>query len=139
MQPFLLFMHEYVLCLRFNSDTPWLIHGCWWVIFLINYVKPVCFLNNKTMWWITGFYGLRQEQMLRDYIQPIKRGNQIISHLCCLFRAIWQHELPYKSWTFSSTDKCHCFSSSISIFENEWQELSFIISSTKFQSGFLSN
>lgn len=108
----LLFMHEYVFCLHFNSGRPWLIHGHWWVIFLINYVRPLCVLNNKTMWWIAGSYSLRQEQMLRVCIQPIKRGNQIISHLCCLFGAVWQQALPYKSWTFSSTDKCCCFSSS---------------------------
>lgn len=108
----LLFMHEYVFCLHFNSGRPWLIHGHWWVIFLINCVRPLCVLNNKTMWWIAGFYSLRQEQMLRVCIQPIKRGNQIINHLRCLFRAVWQQALPYKSWTFSSTDKCCCFSSS---------------------------
>lgn len=138
MQSTLLFMHEYVLCLHFNSDSPWLIHGHWWVIFLINYVRPVCVLNNKTMWWIAGFYSLRQEQMLRVCIQPIKRGNQIISHLCSLFRAVWQQVLPYTSWTFSCIDKCSCFSSPTFTLEKEWQQLSFIFGLIKFQSGFVS-
>ena len=87
-------------------------------------------------WWMAGFRSFRQEQMLGVCIQPIKRGNQIISHLCCPFGAVWPQALPSKSWTFSPTDKCGCFSSSTFALENAWQQLSAIIGVITFQPAF---
>lgn len=68
-------VHDWVI--DTNESFSWLIIlGLFWAL-QQNY--GIC---------ITGFYSLRQEQIFRACIQPIKRGNQIISHLWCLFRVV---------------------------------------------------